>query len=84
MRIKSAVVTPSQVIDIQAIFEKFGRTFHIQPVSIRGSGNVWVNIYSNVIGFGGGWNTAESKPFGFGCFLESCQEELAKRFELIE
>lgn len=62
----------------------FGRTFHIQPESIRGYGNVWVEIYSNVIGFGGGWDKTDSSPSGFDYFLDSCRVELSKRFKLIE
>ena len=83
MRITSAVLTCTQVVVIQKLFNDFGREFHIQPESIRGFDNVWVEVYSNVIGFGGGWNPIESKASGFDSFFDSCHEELTKRFKLV-
>ena len=84
--IKSAVLTVTQVEEIQKLFESFGRTFHIQPVIERGDNPVWVNIFCNAICFGNGWdkNITNAKPFGFDSFFESCHEELTKRFKLIE
>lgn len=83
MRLATAVLACTQVTSIQELFKSHGQEFHIQPVSVRGKGVVWVEIYTSagliaINRVGTGWDPVSSHAFGYDQFFDVCKAELAK------